>query len=71
MIFFGEECSTRCSHSAISIGNNIFPNGIIEITVYSIVQEIHISILELQRWPLEFLGSFCTVKYIFRFGIEG
>jgi hypothetical protein len=37
-----------------------------EITV---VQEIHMSRLELQRWPLKFVISFSKV-YIFGIGIE-
>jgi len=28
-----ENYSTRCSHSAVSIGNNIFPKGIMKIRV--------------------------------------
>ncbi len=45
----------RCIHSAVIIGNNIFRKRNYEITV---VQEIHISRLELQRWSLEFVFSF-------------
>jgi hypothetical protein len=36
------------------IGSNIFPTGIMK----TVGQEIHISRLELQRWPLEFVISF-------------
>ncbi len=44
LLYFVEKYSTRCSHSAVIMGNKIFP----------VVHEIHISRYELQRWSLEF-----------------
>jgi hypothetical protein len=34
MIFWREIQFTRCNNSAVSIGNNIFPNGIIKFQQY-------------------------------------
>jgi hypothetical protein len=31
-----EKYSTRCSHSAASIGNNIFPEGIIKLKYFTV-----------------------------------
>ncbi len=52
--------------TAVSIGNNIFPKWNYEIAV---VQENHISRLDLQRWPLEFLIYFSKV-YIWDLGLD-
>jgi hypothetical protein len=62
MRYFREVQNYRCSHSAVSIRNNIFPNN----HENSVVQDIYISRLELHRWSLEFVIS---IKHIF--GIFG
>jgi hypothetical protein len=50
MVLWREVRNYRCSHSAISVRNNIISKRSYEITV---VQDIHMSKSELKRWPLE------------------
>jgi hypothetical protein len=60
----GRQESLVLSQSAVSIWNNIFPKWNYKI---SLVQETHISRLEVQRWFLEFVISFFKV-YIWDWG---
>jgi hypothetical protein len=65
MIFWREGQYNRCNHSAVSKGNNIFQKNY-KILV---VQEIHISRLELKRWSLEYVFFFSIEYSIWDLGL--
>ncbi len=60
-----EKYSTRWSHSAVSIGKCIFPNGIIEITlVYTGYSYFQVRTTKIALWVCNFFLKLLNIKYL-------